>query len=1092
MPPFVPRKRSRSPENHDKPPPSKRRAVPQSSKATKTTLFNAIDTPQSAKRSAADSQRFLDKVGGGGEEDSDSGSNSASEVDSDDFEDVQPALQEDDQEDDVQWENAIDDTTPAAVVARHDDDIQDVSISVKEDGTYIEPMVSGTAKKKGPSKRERLVRSVTHTLHVQALMWHNTVRNSWLNDSEVQKTLIAALPPGINHEIKRWKRDMGMLSAAELQKEKAAAAKASKARSKKNGKKHDLGGRDWTYSADHAEAGSVNMSHGDPLLRLLKCLSAYWKKRFVIIAPGIRKRGYMPLRKLREQIRTWEAKPSDHTCGERIESLSQFRRLAKLCEGSRDVGAQLFVALLRGLKLEVRMVANLQPAGFGFSKAEEAVLTKPFQNADPDAAANISPARKPVKKLPPPKLREALTPKQGRKPTEKIPRNSATGNRSAPIDLDDTDSSLSDLPPTSDDDDASDSSISDMSIIDVTPVTRKPSRKFDRDLQKPVYWAEVLSALSNNWIPVDAVVMRTIANNNDLLQSFEPRGSQADRGRQVICYTIAFSADGTAKDVTVRYLKKHQIPGKTKGVRMPVEKVPIYNRKGKVKKYEEYDWFHELMLRYARPQNKRTTADDAEDNGVLKPFRPSTEKKVFENESLAWYKASADYVLAEHLRREEALLPGSEPIRTFAAGKGDKARDYQVYKREDVVACKTVESWHKEGRGLLPGEQPMKYVPIRAVTLQRKREIEDAQRETGEKPQQGLYSIDQTDWIIPDPIVDGIIPVNAYNNIDVFAPSMVPRGSVHLPLKGVAKLCRRLNINHAEACTGFEFGKQRAVPVISGVVVATENAARVKQAWREEQAEIKRKEDIKRTAAALHWWRKMLLGMRVIDRMKADYELSSDQQDAYNPFVRKAAKQQDQALKPSALKPEVIEAGGFILSDDEDNNAHAPDLRLESPEQHHEGEAGDELLLTENPYKKEHSHSTHLVTPVSLQNLHDETLTTPTFLVNGRGDVPTSKARSKTSIKASTKKATSSSSESALTSASEGKTSDTSVHATLVKPTPKAGRNGHARGLKATPRKSPYFSSQEPGAEEDSDPSEESIGEVITLRRTTARTRGAQ
>ena len=52
---------------------------------------------------------------------------------------------------------------------------------------------------------------------------------------------------------------------------------------------------------------------------------------------------------------------------------------------------------------------------------------------------------------------------------------------------------------------------------------------------------------------------------------------------------------------------------------------------------------------------------------------------------------------------------------------------------------------------------------------------------------------------------------------------MVPKGAVHIPLKNTVRICKRLGIDFAEAVTGFEFGKQRAVPVITGVVVAEEH-----------------------------------------------------------------------------------------------------------------------------------------------------------------------------------------------------------------------------------------------------------------------------
>ena len=123
---------------------------------------------------------------------------------------------------------------------------------------------------------------------------------------------------------------------------------------------------------------------------------------------------------------------------------------------------------------------------------------------------------------------------------------------------------------------------------------------------------------------------------------------------------------------------------------------------------------------------------------------------------------------------------------------------------------------------LVLGEHPMKMVPVRAVTLTRKREVEEAERD-GEKLKQGLYALHQTDWIIPPPIENGIIPKNAFGNIDCYVPTMVPKGAVHIPLKSTVRICKRLDIDFAEAVTGFEFGKQRAVPVITGVVVAKEH-----------------------------------------------------------------------------------------------------------------------------------------------------------------------------------------------------------------------------------------------------------------------------
>jgi hypothetical protein len=52
------------------------------------------------------------------------------------------------------------------------------------------------------------------------------------------------------------------------------------------------------------------------------------------------------------------------------------------------------------------------------------------------------------------------------------------------------------------------------------------------------------------------------------------------------------------------------------------------------------------------------------------------------------------YVLERHLKREEALKPGSKPVRTFTSGKGEKAREEVVFNRADVYICRTVENWY--------------------------------------------------------------------------------------------------------------------------------------------------------------------------------------------------------------------------------------------------------------------------------------------------------------------------------------------------------------------------------------------------------------
>ncbi|KAK0886224.1 hypothetical protein LTR87_000291 [Friedmanniomyces endolithicus] len=1148
---WVSRKRARSPIPVPTPPSKSARPA---AKAAKPTLFDTSDAPAKRLKTVEETKKLLDELNEDHDDDS------LSEADSEDFEDVPPAKRrktlsaathhdDGDSDDEMDWEDAIQNDssaqpTPDSSTIIPELEIGDVSFSLKEDGGVADQGIHiPSLGKKGPSKREKFVRTQSHCLHVQSLMWHNTIRNSWLNDAEVQRTLVDGLAEGVKREVTRWKEAMGTLSMDELVAKKKAAAMKGKGKRKIKGK-----GRDWHYDAEHAEQGVPNLSAGDPLLRLLKVLTAYWRKRFAITAPGLRKQGYMAIKRLRDEVKDWEKSKEDaEEHGERIESLAHFRKLAKTCEGSRDVGAQLFAALLRGLGLDTRMVVSLQPVGFGFSKTEEAYARRPKKKAGTVEKAEVMSDSDVVEV----KLKKGGSAKESKaemKKKQQPARKPGRGKKDTPISLDDSESSLrsavSDAgeAPSNDDDD-------DLCVIDVTPSTprRKPNKKYDRELAFPNYWVEVCSPATHKYIPVDPIVLSTIASNEDLLQTFEPRGKKAELAKQVMAYTIAFSADGTAKDVTVRYLRKHQMPGKTKGMRMPAERVPIYNRKGKVKRYEDYDCFRTVMAGYTRPHRKRTTADDLEEQTDLKPHEPEKQEKEVEKESLQWYKQSADFVLEQHLRREEALLPGSESVKSFtpAGKKGAKSTEIiPVYRREDVVACKTVESWHKEGRALREGQHPLKLVPMRAVTLIRKREMEDALRETGEKLKQGLYSREQTDWIIPPPIRDGVIPKNAFGNMDVYVPTMVPGGAVHVPLKGTAKLCRKLEIDYAEACTGFEFGKQRAVPVLTGVVVAEEHEILLREAWREERKEIKRKEDVKRTGVALQWWRKMVLGLRVLERMRVDYEGSGGGQDEVNPFVakarRKGRKVMDVREKAEAGADEV--GGGFFLPghDEEEVPQHrkkaaAPEagddmdsgggfLAESEEEDHATGDGG--FLVEEQPgeIEKRGPNSMAPLTPVSLQSLQKAT-----GQANGKlddvktGNVSTTahalpplasrtlghnaKPKGRANVKA-TKESESSLSDLADDSAtSSDMSSDSDSDDINVKPAltsknnkpasprvvlqPRTNARKPRAAKKSTPLKSQYFAASSAGGSDgkgDADESQSTEAEVVLPRRTTART----
>ncbi|OAG03848.1 Rad4-domain-containing protein [Paraphaeosphaeria sporulosa] len=1002
MPPSIPRKRLRSDSPKPRPPPKRTAAHPRRTAPSS-------DTPPTVPRTLSQKKKQLELFIGGG----DDSELSSAESSEDEFEEVplastkaQSETSDGDESEDEEWEDAL----GAKHHTKHDVDAErepvisgDLSMTIDAPRAVEHASYSS---KKGPSKRDRQVRTATHCMHVQFLMFHNLIRNAWICDPEVQRIMLAHLNAGCWKAVNRYWRDAGISDGPERvvkggwtdkvaagigktgawipsgtkgvhvyespqkgpkgkagKAKPAARAGSSKDKAKKAGS--DRNARDWGATSERLEPNTPNLSAGDPLPRLLNYLAMYWKGKYKITAPSLRKRGYLSLANLRSETEAWKDHKGDaNTFGERVENLAAYRELARGCEGSRDVGQQLFTSLVRALGVEARMVASLQPVGFRFNKAEEG-KPKDLSKLGKDTNNVETNDSKPT-----PKKAGSLR---------------ANGAKDNPIDL--SDSELS-------------SAISVASGDEEEPGSKDPEnapawqdRFYGRVIPYPTYWTEAISHLTHTPVAISVLPKITVATPADgKYYLFESTPANAERGHQVFAYLIAFSSDGSAKDVTTRYLRNRRWPGVTKGFRMPVEKIAIHNKKGKVKRWEEWNWFKSVLRPYARPHSKRQPWDEVEDEGDLVPPKPVKPKTMDEGakETLQGYKNSAKYVLERHLRREEALKPDAPIIRYFTTGKGDNEKQEPVYRREDVVTCKSVESWHKEGREVKVGEQPLKFVPMRAVTVQRKREIEERERTEGQKVEQGLYSEAQTDWIIPDPIVDGKIPRNAFGNIDVYVPTMVPRGAIHIPLKGTVRICKKLKIDYAEACTGFEFGKQRAVPVITGVVVAIENEDLVIDAWEAAEADKAEKEEAKREKHVLGLWKKFVIGLRIVERVNRHHG-----QDAVEVWQREKDKEAKKSAQPKEqsewdafhnyegdfeggfMREEPNAAGGFMPANDvvperEENTAGGFMVSDEDDAQppissfHVEGEEIGQDHEEANPTAADTAYQT----PISMQSLH--------------------------------------------------------------------------------------------------------------------------
>uniref|UniRef100_V5EFH2 Uncharacterized protein n=2 Tax=Kalmanozyma brasiliensis (strain GHG001) TaxID=1365824 RepID=V5EFH2_KALBG len=357
------------------------------------------------------------------------------------------------------------------------------------------------------------------------------------------------------------------------------------------------------------------------------------------------------------------------------------------------------------------------------------------------------------------------------------------------------------------------------------------------DLQAPpTMWVEVFSKPYQKWITVDPVRSMIRPSGN---RHMEPPGF--DRQNKLI-YVVAFEEDGYARDVTARYTKT--LNSRVSRLRPPTR------AKG------EEDWWTKVVRSIHRPQKlDRDAMEDAElqDNSSREPM-PS---------SMNGFKDHPIYFLEKFLKRDEVIFPRRQ-IATF--------QGTPVFAKSDVQTLRSSRQWFNEGRVVKDGEAALKWVKSRGYTLANKRAEEQAKLEGREVAQEGLYAEFQTQLYVPPPVgEDGVIPTNGFGNIDLFVPSMLPAGAVHLAYSGVAKVAKKLGVPYAEAITGFEFRKQRGMPKITGVVVAQQNAELVEEAfWQQEQQDAL-KQQTKKMERAMKNWRKLINAVRIAKRVKEQY-----------------------------------------------------------------------------------------------------------------------------------------------------------------------------------------------------------------------------
>ncbi len=449
--------------------------------------------------------------------------------------------------------------------------------------------------------------------------------------------------------------------------------------------------------------------------------------------------------------------------GERIRTVKSLMKKALQGTGGRDTSAQLFVSMCRALGLGARLVVSLQPLQWKADKAPPAKQVKTPKvdtstEAEPSlvdqAMANIGTSYGKKKQArrrgkiaektqseedDEDEMEEVAVPglsAQVQQPTSSKSRVAQLARKQpASTTASDADGE-SDTPHVNPRLNPRTANMEDRyKMRKAKPVGNKlggpssPAKKRkeeDLSSQPPVFWAEVYCRPDQKWIPVDPV-RGVIKRKKD----FEP---SSDTGPIRMTYVVALEEDGYARDVTVRYAAN--FGAKTVKLRSP----PVKNGP---------DWWERVIGLLKRPY--RLNRDDLED-AELETSKVSEGMPMV----LQGFKDHPIYVLERHLKRDEVIQPKREVGRF---------RGEPVYRRANVLSCKTPENWMRIGRKIKPREEAMKWVKQNAVTIDKRRAAALAAEEGQEPIQQGLYAEHQTELYRPPPIKNVSIKNSSHDAI---------------------------------------------------------------------------------------------------------------------------------------------------------------------------------------------------------------------------------------------------------------------------------------------------------------------------------------
>ncbi|XP_076468748.1 DNA repair protein complementing XP-C cells homolog [Babylonia areolata] len=333
------------------------------------------------------------------------------------------------------------------------------------------------------------------------------------------------------------------------------------------------------------------------------------------------------------------------------------------------------------------------------------------------------------------------------------------------------------------------------------------------------YWLEVYLPRQSKWVCVDCI--RCVVGR--------PYDASAAASQPVL-YVLSFQNEGSVKDITAKYAPQWL----------------SHTRKQRV----DSDWWRESLESFA---SANTALDDQENRDIKDHL---VQRPLPTN--IGEYKNHPLYALRRHLLKFEAIYPENSIPMGYI-------RHEPVYARECVHTLHSRDNWLKEARLVRLGETPYKMVKSRKRWNRAKDSCEELDLE--------LFGRWQTEDYIPPPAVNGKVPKNEYGNVELFQPSMLPGGTVHVRVPALNRVARKLGIDIAAAMTGWDHHCGYSHPVLDGWVVCEEHKDVLLAAWEEDQEIQRQREEERREKRVLNNWTTLVRGLLIKEKLKKKFNL---------------------------------------------------------------------------------------------------------------------------------------------------------------------------------------------------------------------------